>query len=153
MTVSTTARRWNPWTEILALQNEMSRMFDPTAQFAAPGRGTLPTAGFAPAVDVLRHEDELVVKVDLPGMKKEDLEITLLNNRLSIRGEKKDTAEVQSDRVHRTERFFGRFERVVELPNPVDGEKIRATFTDGVLEVHAPLRAEAKPRQITVETA
>ena len=114
-----------------------------------PGRPvTLPP----PPVDVTRDSEEVVIKADLPGMKKEDLGLTVMNNRLFIRGEKKqETREGEGRHLHRAERFFGSFERVIDLPDPVDADRIRATFVDGVLEIHAPLREEAKPRQITVE--
>lgn len=150
MAYSLTSQRWNPWSDLLSLQQEMNRLFEGTI-----GRGVqigLLSTDFVPPVDVLRDSEKVVVKVDLPGMKKEDLDLTVVNNRLFIRGEKKQEAREEKDQhLHRVERFFGTFERVIDLPNPVDADKIRATFVDGVLEVHAPLREEARPRHISVE--
>jgi len=151
MAVPTVTRRWNPWNELFALQSEVNRLFDST--LGEKGRSALLATDYVPAVDVLRHENEIVVKTDLPGMRKEDLDITVLNNHLFIRGEKKREQGTDGKQDHRVERFYGRFERVIDLPSPVDGDRVTAKFIDGVLEIHAPLRPEAKPRKISVEMA
>lgn len=142
-------RRWNPWSDLLNLQEEMNRLFESTmgVETRAPLLGT----EFIPPVDVVRDKDNVVVKVDLPGMKKEDLDISVLHNALILRGTKKQEGETEQQSIHRRERFFGTFERVIDLPATVDVEKIKATFTDGVLQITAPLREEARPRQIAVD--
>lgn len=148
MAYPTMTSRRNPWGDLLSLQEEMNRLFEST--LGGPQRNaSLFGTDYIPPVDVLRTSDSIVVRVDLPGMKKEDLDLTVVNNRLVIRGEKKHEQE-EGKNVHRVERFYGSFERVIDLPNPVDSEKIGATFRDGVLEVTCPLREEAKPRQIAV---
>lgn len=149
MTFPLSTRRWNAWNDLLTLQEEMNRLFEGT--IGQPTRSGLLAGDFMPPVDVVRDKENLVVKMDAPGMGKDDLDISLLNDRLFIRGTKKQEEESEGRSVHRRERFYGTFERVIELPNPVDGEKIRATFVDGVLTVTAPLRPEARPRQIAVE--
>lgn len=106
---------------------------------------------FLPPVDVLRDNERFVVRLDLPGMKKDDIEISVLNDRLYVRGTKQQDDETQEKSFHRRERVYGSFERVIELPNPVDGDKITATFTDGVLVIQTPIREEAKARQIAIE--
>lgn len=150
MAYGVTTRR-NPWGDLLALQEEMNRLFEGTL-----GRGSrsgLLSTDYVPPVDVIRTGEEIIIKADLPGMKKEDLDLTVVNNHLFIRGEKKqESRDEEGKQLHRVERFFGSFERVIDLPNPVDADKIRARFVDGVLEIHAPLREEARPRQITIET-
>ena len=153
MTFPTLSRRWNPWNDLLSLQEEMNKLFESTMGPQSGRPGLLGTS-FMPPVDVLRDKENIIVRVDLPGMDKEDLEISLLNDSLFIRGEKKmENSEGAKQNVHRRERFYGSFERVIDLPNPVDGEKIRAAFRDGVLEITAPLRPEAKPRQIAVNVS
>jgi HSP20 family protein len=106
---------------------------------------------YLPAVDVLRNEDNIVVRADVPGVAKEDLDVTVIHNRLFIRGEKKHETESKESNAHRLERFYGSFERVVDLPSQVNPESIKATFRDGVLEVIAPVHEQAKPRRIDVD--
>ena len=144
-----TTRRWNPWGELLALQDEVNRLFEST--YGPPSRAALLGTDFNPPVDVIRDKNNIVVKMDAPGMKKEDLDISVMNQSLVIRGQKKHEAEKQSENVYRSERFFGTFERVIDLPNPVDTDSIKATFTDGVLEIVCPVKPEARPRQIAVD--
>jgi len=149
MTLPVTTRGWNPWRELVELQEEVNRLF---SQALSPtGSSALFEGDFVPPVDVLRDNEKFIVRADLPGLKKEDVETSILNNRLFIRGTKKEETDVKQGDYHRRERVFGSFERVIEFPNPVDPEKITATFTDGVLEIHAPIREEAKPRQIAIE--
>lgn len=149
MTLPVRSRGWNPWKELMTLQDEVNRLF---SQALAPVSTTALFEGdIVPPLDVVREDDKYVVRVDLPGVKKEDIELSVLNNRLFIRGTKKQETETKEGAYHRRERVFGSFERVVEFPDPIDAEKIAAKFTDGVLEITAPLREEAKPRQIAIE--
>lgn len=150
MTYPTLSRRWNPWGDLLALQDEVNRLFE--TGVGTPTRSGLLGTEFMPPVDVLRDKENVIVRMDVPGMKKEDLEITVLNHNLVIRGEKKrDESEGKSS--HRLERFYGQFERVIELPTPVELEKTRASFHDGVLEIVCPVREEAKPKQIAIDVS
>ena len=105
-----------------------------------------------PATDVKETENEYVVEADIPGLKKEDLAITVHEGLLTIKGERKKEEEVKKDNYHRVERTYGKFERVIELPGSVDEAKVAATFKDGVLRVALPKREEAKPKQIEVQT-
>ena len=152
MALPTLSRRWNPWNDLLSLQEEMNRLFE-TSMGPSPGRTGLLGTAFMPPVDVMRDKENIVVRMDIPGLKKEDIEITLLNDSLFIRGEKKTDSDTEKKNMHRRERFYGTFERVIDMPSPVDGEKIKATFRDGVLEITAPLREEARPRQIAVQVS
>lgn len=143
--------KWNPWADLMSLQDEMNKLFQSTIG-STPRVGLLAT-DYLPPLDVVRTKDEAVIRMEVPGMKKEDLEITMLNDRILVRGEKKREEVASTQTVHRNERFFGSFERVIDLPDPVDSEKTRASFKDGVLEIVAPFREEARPRQIAIDVS
>ena len=143
------ARRWNPWNDLLSLREEMNRMFE--AETGGPVRSGLLGTEFMPPVDVIRDKEHIRVRMDVPGLQKEDLEISVLGNSLFIRGEKKSESKPEGTNAYRIERFYGTFERVIDLPSPVDVEKTKAACKDGVLEITLPLREEAKPKQIAVE--
>jgi HSP20 family protein len=107
-----------------------------------------------PAVDIFTTgEHELVFKVEAPGMSKDDLDITVENFTLTIRGEKKAEQSVKDDQFHRVERSYGTFTRSFALPQTVDPNRVDATYRDGVLTITLPLRDEAKPKQIKVNVA
>jgi HSP20 family protein len=150
MAFGTVTRRGNPWTDLLALQQEMNRLFE-SSMGERQGSAGLLASDYLPAVDVLRNEDHIIVRADVPGVGKDNLELTVLNNRLFIRGEKKHNQESNEANAHRLERFYGSFERVIDLPAPVNPEDIKARFEDGVLEITAPISEEAKPRRIAVD--
>jgi HSP20 family protein len=101
-------------------------------------------------VDVYEDKDSLTVKAELPGMKKDDIEISLHDGCLSISGERKSETKHESAEQYRTERFFGRFQRTVSLPTPVAVDKVKAQYKDGVLTVTLPKTEEAKPKHIDV---
>ena len=109
---------------------------------------------WVPAVDIYQTGDkELVLKAELPEMSREDIEITVENTTLTIKGEKKLPADVTQEQFHHIERRHGRFSRSFSLPQTVDNAKVSAEYRNGVLTVRLPLREEAKPRQIQVEVA
>ena len=101
-------------------------------------------------MDVYQEKDNLIVKVELPGMKREDIEVSLHDGSLSISGERKAGDKYQDAEVYRAERFVGRFQRSVTLPTAVAGDKIKAQYKDGILTVTLPKTEEAKPKQIEV---
>jgi len=108
------------------------------------------TRGWVPAVDIYEGTDhELVIKAELPDMKREDITVTFENSVLTLKGERK-TEEIARERFQRLERFHGTFTRSFTLPATVDAANISATYKDGVLTVRLPQRAEAKPKQIVV---
>ncbi len=106
-----------------------------------------------PAVDIFEEKEAVRIAAELPGVKPEDVRISMENGVLTIRGEKKQTAEEQTERVHRYERCYGAFERSFTVPTSIDAEHIKAAYEDGVLTVTLPKVERAKPRQITVEVA
>jgi HSP20 family protein len=113
------------------------------------------TAAWAPQIDVFERDNRLVTKVDLPGLKKEDVKVEVTDGHLTISGERKSESEETKDNVYRCERSSGSFYRAVPLPEGVKLENVKAIFADGVLEVSVPLpaKAEAKPRTVPIEEA
>ena len=106
--------------------------------------------GWMPAVDVLEKDDKFVVKAELPGMKEEDINVSVVGDTLTIKGEKKTETEVKEEDYYRCERSYGSFYRSIPLPSTVDSAKIEASYEDGVLEVTLPKAPEVKPKKIAV---
>jgi len=107
---------------------------------------------WSPALEVLEKEDRYVVKAELPGLKEEDVGVSVCDDTLTIRGEKKTEHEVKEDEYHWSERSYGSFLRTIRLPSNVDADKIEATYEEGILEIALPKAAEVKPKKITVTT-
>ena len=130
-------------------QNRFNRMFDfPFAPFAEE---TFPLTNWVPACDIYETDKEIVLKAEVPGLKKEDVFVSIENNLLTIRGERKFEGEVKREDYHRVERSYGEFLRSFTLPAFIDANKILAEFKDGLLWVFLPKREEAKPKQIEVK--
>jgi HSP20 family protein len=150
--------RWSdPFRDFAGLQDRINRVF--ADAYGRPERGAgdegLLTSGtWLPPVDIYQNgQHELVLKAELPEMSREDIDITVDNGTLTIKGEKKFSKEVSEEQFHRIERRYGTFSRSFSLPPSVDGSKVGAEYKNGVLTVRLPLREEAKPRQIKVEVA
>jgi len=139
---------WSPFDRLATLREEMNRLLD--GNMAAFGRETGLFSGWNPSLDVYQDKENVFVKVELPGMKKEDIDISLHEGMLTIAGERKKEGEVREGESFRTERFFGRFHRTVTLPTLVDGSRVKATYKEGILTVELPKAEEAKPKQIQV---
>jgi HSP20 family protein len=140
-------RRFAPSNDLLGVHRLNALLDD--AFFGWPGNGVA-TSAWVPAVDVFEDKESLKIVAELPGLKPEDVKITMENNTLTLRGEKKQVAEEKNERVHRYERSYGSFERSFALPNTVDAEKVAAAFENGVLTVTLPKAEKAKPREIAV---
>ena len=124
---------------------------DPFAEFA---RLLADTDGWVPPVDIYETENhDLVVRAELPGLNREDIEVTVENSTLVLKGDKKLDTEVKEENYRRIERTYGTFHRSFTLPNTVDPSRISAEFKNGVLTVKLPFREEAKPRSISVDVA
>jgi HSP20 family protein len=106
---------------------------------------------WTPAVDITEKDDEYLVKVELPGVEKNDVQITLESNILTVKGEKKQEKEEKGENYHRMERSYGSFQRSFTLPTTVKSDKIDASFKDGVLSIRLPKSEEAKPKLIEVK--
>jgi HSP20 family protein len=132
---------WRPFSD---LQTEINRLFGDSF------RDIPATRGFVPAVDVLEKEDQITVKADLPGMNRDDLQVTVHDGVLTIRGSREHSEEVKEDNFSHVERSSGTFARSVQLPVEVESTKISASYKDGVLTIEAPKSAEARPRTIDV---
>jgi HSP20 family protein len=144
----------DPWRDFGTLQERINRMFDETMRALSPQGGEeLERGAWMPAVDIHETDDEYVVKADLPGLKKEDIQIDLKDSTLTLKGEKRFEEKVSKDNYIRTERAYGTFVRSFTLPHNVDSEKIKASYKDGVLELTLPKKEEAKPKQIKVEVS
>jgi HSP20 family protein len=140
---------WPSFGRISDLSAELDRLFEaPLAGLTRTSQ--LLNAAWTPALDVHEDKDNYVVKAELPGMKKEDIEVSLNDGALTISGERKSETRNNDAAVYRSERFFGRFQRTVGLPTTVAADKIQAAYKDGVLTVTLPKAEEAKPRKIDV---
>jgi HSP20 family protein len=104
-----------------------------------------------PAVDLYEEKDDIVVKAELPGMEKDNIEVNLSANRLTIKGEKKQEEEIKKEGYYRSERSYGSFVRTLELPREVQTDKVKAAFKDGILEIRLPKTEEAKRKEIKVK--
>jgi HSP20 family protein len=139
--------RWDPFRNISTLQEQVNRLFERNSS-ANTEYATL--TAWAPSVDVYETENELVIKADLPEVVEKDLDVRVENNMLTIRGERKFEQNVKEENYLRMERSYGSFSRSFSLPNTVDTQAIKAQYTDGVLTVTLPRRAESKPKQVKI---
>jgi HSP20 family protein len=137
--------RWDPFQDLLALQDEMNQVFGRARQGQA-GTGRV----WAPALDISERKDAYVVTVEVPGVSPDDLDITLEDGLLTIQGERQFTSESSEHQYHRVERRYGAFRRSITLPSQVQADAIEASFENGVLEVIVPKAEEAKPKKISV---
>lgn len=143
--------RFDPYREFATLQDRMNRLFGDVylrdEDVAARG-------SWVPPVDIFEtNGHDLVIKAELPDMTREDIDVTVEHNTLTLRGTKKMPADVKEDQFRRIERSYGSFSRSFTLPTTVDASKVAAEYRNGVLTVTLPFREEAKPRTITVEVA
>jgi len=141
----------DPFRELATMQDRVARLFGDTylRDEDTGFRGT-----WAPAVDIFENDNhDLVLKAELPGMSREDIEVSVENSTLVMKGTKKFDAEVKEEQYRRIERSYGTFHRSFTLPNTVDAGKVAAEFKNGVLTVKLPFREEAKPRTINVDVA
>jgi len=139
---------WPGFNRLTNLQDELDRFFD--TPFAALTQGTSFNGAWTPALDVYEDMDSFVVKAELPGMKKDENEVSLHDGILCISGERKAETKTEDAEVYRAERFVGRFQRSVVLPATVAADKVKAAYTDGVLTITLPKTEEAKPKKIDV---
>jgi len=143
----------SPFQELENLQREMNRLFDLTFPKIGDMDATLLGGQWAPAIDIYDSKDNIVVKADLPGLDKDNIDISIQDNLLTIKGEKKQKNDVKEEDYIRSERFYGSFHRSLTLPTDVDSTNVKATFKDGVLELVLPKKEEAKPKQIKINVS
>ena len=142
--------KWNPWKEMSVLQNRMNSLF--SEPFFRSGREDeeLSMGAWYPAVDMFDNDDKIVIKAELPGMKKNDFSIDVEDRVLTLSGQRNYDNEVKEENYYRRERAYGNFKRAFHLPADVDADNIKAEFKDGVLKVEIPKPEEQKPKKITV---
>jgi HSP20 family protein len=145
--------RWNPAQDLMPMREEIDRLFNQFLRKGDGEEGAWMRGTWAPPVDIYETDDAFVLKAELPGFSKDDVNIELHENRLTMRGERKRETEAKEEQYHRIERAYGRFERTFWLPTTVDAEKIQANFNDGVLELRLPKRETAKPKRIAITEA
>jgi HSP20 family protein len=143
--------RWTPSRDVMSVRDEMNRLFN---EFFGRGGGTEEGTWFSgawsPPVDIYETDEALVLKAELPGFSRDDIGIELKENTLSIKGERKREDEVKEGNYHRMERVYGAFQRSFMLPTTVEQEKVRASYKDGILELHLPKVPAAQPKRIAV---
>jgi HSP20 family protein len=144
--------RWSdPFREFAQLQDRINRVFNDTYR---SDEGLMTSGTWVPPVDIYQNgEHEVVIKAELPDMSREDIDITVDNGTLTIKGEKKLAQDVKDEQFHRIERRYGAFSRSFSLPQTVDTAKVGADYRNGVLTVRLPLREEAKPRSVKIDVA
>ena len=141
----------SPFNELNRIRKEIFRIFEDPFSALAPSTSFF--EGWEPNIDIYEDKDKISVKAELPGMKKEDISVSLDGNTLTIAGERKHEEQHKEGETYRAERFFGRFQRSITLPQQVDSNKIQANYKDGVLTVTLPKSEEAKSKQIEVKTS
>ncbi len=143
--------RWDPFQDLIALQDRMHRLFDQTLTRSRGEQEDLAPAAWSPPVDIYETAEDFVLKAELPGLSKDDIDIQVRDNTLTLRGERRLKKDVKQDNWLRVERATGTFQRVFTLPTDFQTDKVRAVFKDGMLEVSVPKAEEAKPKQIKIE--
>ena len=145
--------RWDPFREFAGMQDRLNRVLG-AGYGRTAGDDVMNRGAWLPPVDIYSNGNhELVIKAEIPDMKRDDIDVTVENNTLTIRGEKKVQENVTEEQFHRVERSYGTFTRSFSLPNTVDPNKVQADYKDGVLTIKLPFREEAKPKQIKVNVA
>ncbi len=145
--------RFDPFRDLAVLQDGIYRMFNDSYSGRGQEDHLLNRGTWTPAVDIYEAEGELVLKAELPDLRREDVDVTVENNTLTVRGERKLDDEIKQENFHRVERAYGSFVRTFSLPPTVDSARIGAEYKNGVLTVKLPFREEAKARSINVEVA
>jgi HSP20 family protein len=144
------ADRWEPFRNVTDIQGEMNRLFD--TFFGRPvAAQTTASRVWAPVVDMYETKDDVVIAVELPGVREKEVNVSITGDLLTIRGERKFDQELNHESYHRLERVYGKFERHVQLPMPVQADKVRATYREGVLEIKLPKAEEVKPKEIKID--
>jgi HSP20 family protein len=142
---------WTPFDRLSSLRDELDTLFE-MPLWSNFGRQSQLFSGWSPALDLYQNNDNVIARVELPGMRKEDIEISLHDGMLTINGERKSETS-EGEKAERTERYVGKFRRSIALPTQVDANKVSANYRDGILTVTLPKAEEAKPKQIKVDVA
>jgi HSP20 family protein len=143
--------RWDPFRELNLIHHQLNRVFGDVQRSSDD---VMSRGAWLPPVDIFANgKHELVIKAELPGLEREEIELTVENDTLTLKGEKRAASDVQEEQYHRVERTYGAFSRTFALPPTVDSTRVSAEFKSGVLTIRLPIREEVKPKQIKVEVA
>ena len=142
---------WDPFQELKELQNRLTTMFGRTPVRPGNGEEGITVADWAPAVDISEDDKEYIIKAELPGLKREEVKVTVEDGVLSISGERKAEKEEKTRKYHRVERSYGSFVRSFTLPDGSDATKVNADFKDGVLNVHLAKSPKTQPKAIEIK--
>ncbi len=140
--------RWRPLGEIDSFRREMDRMFDNF--FGRETEVSESSLTWYPSVDIKETKDDFVLTAEVPGMSKDDIKINISENTLTIKGEKKEEKKEEDHNFHRVERRYGAFQRSFTLPNQIQGNKVKASYKDGILTIAMPKKEEVKPKEIPI---
>jgi HSP20 family protein len=141
---------WRPFREMEEMERRFEDIFGHPFLPAVWRRLPVEERGWAPAIEVFEREDKFVVKAEIPGMKEEDIDVSVVGDTLTIKGERKAESEVKEEDYYCCERSYGGFFRSITLPSTVDARKIEADYENGILEVSLPKAAEVKPKKISI---
>jgi len=141
--------KWEPFRDLMAMQDRMTRLFDET--LSRMWKEEAPPRVWSPPVDIVERENEVILKLDLPEINQNDIDIKVEEDTLIIRGERKFPKEAPHENYLQIERPYGSFQRTFSVPRMIDREKIKAAYKDGVLRIVLPKKGEVHPKQIVVE--
>ena len=141
--------KWEPFRDLMAMQDRMTRLIDET--FSRIWKEDMAQGVWSPPVDILERGDEVVLKADLPGVTQNEIDIRVEEGTLTIQGERKFVKESPEENYVQIERPYGTFRRTFSIPRTIDQESIKASYKDGVLRIILPRRQEIQPKQIVVE--
>ncbi len=142
--------KWDPFRNVAALQDRINRIFDESFSRTADVDDDISMSAWKPSVDIYETDEAIILKAELPGIKKEDVSVEVKDNVLTLRGERVEDKEIKEGSYFRKERCFGTFSRAFNLQHRVQPDKIKAKFKDGILVVEIPKPEEEKPKQIVV---
>jgi HSP20 family protein len=142
--------RWDPMREMTTMREQMNRLVNEFFGRGGGEEGGWTAGAWTPAVEIYDADDALMVRVELPGVAKENVHVELHENTLTLRGERKPDPQVKEGQYYRQERMYGPFQRTFRLPTPVDTEKVQATYRDGLLELRLPKSEAAKAKRVTI---
>jgi len=149
-----TLERWRPfgtvdrWSDVSDIQQEVNRLFD--SFFGRPAQTRSVERFWAPLADMYETKDNLVLKFELPGVSEKEMSLAITGDMLTVKGERKLNQDMNGESYHRLERVYGKFERAIPLPVPVQADQVKATYRDGVLEITLPKAEEVKPKEIRI---
>ena len=145
----TALERWEPFRNLNDIQGEVNRLLD--SFFGRPATVATGERMWAPLADMYETKDDLFVTLELPGVREKDVSVSITGDMLTVKGERRCERDLKDEGYYRLERVYGKFERSIPLPIPVQAEKVKATYRDGVLEIRMPKVEEVKPKEIKID--